>query len=261
MRIEERLNKIAKIIQAHGGASVGELSQEIGVSEVTIRRDLDELEKKGVIRRIHGGAVVEQPNIIDEFPKRSEKYADAKLKIGRTAANLIDFNEGAIFVDSGTTTFCLAQELKAMKTATQNKPLTIVVNSLNIAMALADIPGYDVFVIGGHVRPYSYSCVGGRFYETILKSLYVDKCFIGVNGISLNSGLFTTVPLEADIKIQMAKQAKEVIVVADSSKFGISPFTCIGPLKMMNVLITDSGIPKNYFTALTEMGIKIIIAE
>jgi DeoR/GlpR family transcriptional regulator of sugar metabolism len=263
MKTKERLGRLTRIIQEHGGASVAELSKEFGVSEVTIRRDLDELEKGGIIHRIHGGAVVERSNIIDEFRKRTEKFSISKSKIGRTAADLIDFSEGAIFIDSGTTAFCLAQELKNRQTvSTPDKSFTIVVNSLNIAMTLADVPYFDVFIIGGYVRPYSYSCVAqASENDAMFNSLYVEKCFIGVNGISLENGLFTTVPMEVNVKTRMAKRAKQVIVIADSSKFGKSPFSYLGPLKMMNVLVTDSDIPKNYYNALTEMGIKIIIAE
>ncbi len=212
---EERRRKILDSIERHGQITINELVRQFSVSAVTARGDLDSLALGGAAVRSHGGAVRRQEPT-EDYPLRLKAtlHRAEKIKIGRAAAKLVQPNE-TIILDSGTTTAEIARHLKTMKLPS----ITVITNALNIAMELADTPGVSLIMIGGLLRPVSYSFVGPQA-EAMLRELHADRVFLAVDGFDAESGPSTPDILEAQLNGLMMRAAKEVNVVADSSKLG-----------------------------------------
>jgi DeoR family transcriptional regulator of aga operon len=222
------------------------------VSEVTVRSDLDQLSRKGLILRTHGGAV-KSDLLVQDVPifEKTKKQKSEKERIAIAAAALI--NDGEIItIDSGSTTWELAKHLKSKSN------LTIITNSLPIARELSTISNIVVIVTGGSVRRESLSIVGPHT-EALLREHFADKLFIGVDGFDVHSGLTTPNLDEAHVNRLMVDMAREVIVITDSSKFGRRSMCLIVPTKRVHKVITDAGIPKADFEALQIMGIEVIV--
>lgn len=250
----ERRTKIIEIIEKDGKVKVSELSKLFRVSEVTIRNDLDQLEKKNLLIRAHGGAMKFQRAGIDfELDVKSKKNRTQKIAIGKKAAELI--NDGdTIILDSGTTTLEIAKNLSSFNN------LTVITNSLNIAGQLVEFPNIKVIMLGGTLRRKSLSLVGINAIES-LKNYYCDKVFIGVDGIDTQFGISTPNVDEAHLNNIMISNSQEVIVVTDSSKFKNRSFTYIAPITKVNVIITDSNIPPDEKLAIEKNEIQLFIVK
>jgi len=250
----ERRTKIVEKIENEGTVKVSELSKIFNVSEVTIRNDLDQLEKKNLLIRAHGGAMKFQRAGIDfELDVKSKKNYLQKKAIGKRASEQIKDSD-TIILDSGTTTLEIAKNLSNFSN------LTVITNSLNIAGALVDFPNVKVIMLGGTLRRKSLSLVGNVAAES-LKNYYCDKVFMGVDGIDTQYGISTPNVDEAHLNNIMISNSREVIVVTDSSKFKNRSFTHIAPISKVNVVITDNKIPDEESKSLSNMGIDVIIVE
>lgn len=248
----ERQQEIHFMLQRHGHLAVSQLAEHFGVSEMTIRRDLKVLSSMGVITREYGGATYPpsaQPERI--FFNRLGEAEREKTAIGRYAATLIKPGESVI-LDSGTTTFAVAQAI--------TQKCTVITNSLPIATLLTDQKEVSVLVTGGEVRESTYALVG-PMAQSSLQSFNVDKLFLGVTGFSLNRGLTTTNLLESEVKQAMIRASKEIILVAHSQKFEKIHYHTFADWDQIHALVTDSGIPENFKFELEKRGVKVYIAQ
>ena len=246
----KRWEWLRRILSQDQVVRVEELAERLKGSTATIRRDLDELEGLGEIRRVHGGAVntggrLEEPL----FDDKTSVAAREKRRIAEAAVRHIKPND-TVFLDGGSTVLELARLLK------ERSNVTIVTNSLRAAVELAG-RGPRVILIGGELRRLSQTTVG-PLTRFIISELHVDKAFMGTIGLSLKEGLTTTEPNEAQTKELVMEHAREVILLADSSKVGKVSFTRAGKLENVRVLITDTQIDPGFARALRKRGVKIV---
>lgn len=234
-----RLNAILTALQQSGSVSVEGLSKELDVSLVTIRRDLDELERQGLLRRTHGGAVSIEPFFYEpfrndrSFQAQVERFADEKRRIGRAAAALIKEGE-IISLTPGTTTTEVIRGLPL------NHHITVVTSTVNVAMELSKRKDLEVFVTGGHLRGDWFSLVGPTAAQS-LSHLLISTLFVGADGIDAKHGVSCFSPDEAQLNSTMVKHAQRKIAVVDHSKFGVVAGWRICPTSDLDILITDSG--------------------
>ncbi|QNQ52231.1 transcriptional repressor AgaR [Serratia liquefaciens] len=237
-----------------GSVRVEQLSAQFSVSSVTIRSDLRQLEKSGCAVRAYGGAMLNKQFAFDRpLQDKGRINRDVKYAIACAAAELV--NDGdAIILDSGSTTSQMAQQLVG------KKDLVVMTNALNIAFELANNEQVDLMVVGGSVRRKSWSLYGPAA-EQHMRQFRFDKLFLGVDGFDLLSGITTPDPGEAQLNRAMCDVAREVIAVADASKFGRTSFCMIREIGQIQHLVTDSRIPENYLHALNHLGVDVIIAD
>lgn len=248
-----RRAKIIDEIEHNGIVKVSDLSKKFGVSEVTIRNDLEQLEKKNILIRAHGGALKFQRVGIDfELDIKSKKHITEKQLIGKRAAELIKDGE-TIILDSGTTTLQIAKNLNHLN------DLTVITNSLNVAGQLVEFTNVKVIVLGGNLRRKSLSLIGSMA-ENSLKNYYCDKVFLGVDGIDTKYGISTPNAEEASLNNIMIDISREVIVVTDSSKFLRRSFAFIAPLSKITKIITDKKIPEEEKLNLEKSNVNLLIA-
>lgn len=253
MFAEERRQKILEIIGREQVVKVLDLSAFFNVSEATIRRDLQELEEAGFLKRTHGGAISNQAATFEpSLAEKEDQYQAEKIAIAGVAVQLVQEGD-TVMLDAGSTTLQIARNLK------QKRNITIVTNAVNIAWELA-AGNAEVILLGGNLRQRTLSLVG-PITENILSGLYVDKLFLATNGLDLKKGLTTPNLAEAQTKKAMLNSAKEVILVADHSKFGRVSFSHICNLDRINCLITDNGAPAAVLNALKKQGIKVLVAD
>jgi len=250
---EERKRKISQLIQENGKATVAELSRLFGVSESTIRRDLEELDQQGIIQRAHGGAVViehaaPEPPVI----QRMVENAEEKRRIGRAAADLVRDGE-TVFIGSGTTTLEVAHNL------VDRENLTVITNALNIANVFAGKSNVTVIVVGGLLRHSELSMLG-HIAEQTLQELHAAKAIMGMRAISIEHGLTSDYLLETMTDRAIIRAAPEVILVADHSKFGKVSTARVAPVTAVHKVVTDSSTHRDIVAGLKELGIEVIVA-
>src|SRR5258708_30679297 len=235
-RQQHRSDRILKLLLSKGSVTVGELTASLDASAPSIRRDLTRLEAQGLIRRTHGGATLAQELLYEPFrydtafQTREHRLVREKRDIGIAAAELIAENE-TIGLTAGTTTTWVARSLR------HRSNLTIVTNAVNIGMELCNMPGLKIHLTGGYVHwPWSFSLVGADAIN-FMSDTFLDKLFLSVSGIDANRGTTTNESDEALTFRVMVKQAKQIVVVADSSKLGIVTASLIYPIEALHVLI------------------------
>jgi DeoR family transcriptional regulator of aga operon len=244
---EERRKKLEELITRKKRILVGEVAENFGLSEVTIRKDLKILERRGVLTRVHGGAILDRPSTIDlALDEKEHLYPEAKARIAARAEKMINPRD-VIILDSGSTTTRLAQHLK------HRRDITVITNAINIASELAAAK-INLILTGGILREKSFSLVG-PLAEDALRTVTADKLFLGVDGIDFNIGLTTPNVLEAKVNQLMINAAKEVILVADHSKFGRRSLGVISDIRSVTTLITDNQISEEDYSALKKIGI------
>lgn len=246
-----RRSRILEELETNGQVNVNELSAALGVSEVTIRNDLDKLEKNNLLVRAHGGAF-KANNVALPVTEKKKINLDVKRRIGKYAISLIN-EEDSIILDSGTTTFEITNNLGGFKR------LTVISNALDIVNNLAQYENLEVFMPGGYLKEFSMSLVG-PMAERNLRQLYCNKLFLGVDGIKTGHGIFTHHMEEAYLNQIMIEIAEEVIVVADSSKFEKSGLAFICGFDKINAIITDEGLPESKREELRKNNVNVIIA-
>lgn len=247
----ERLQQIEHLIKERQHVRVTELSEHFGVSEPTIRRDLQKLETMGRIQRAHGGAsAVEQATPEPPIGQRGEEYNEEKCRIGQAAARLIQDGE-TIFLGSGTTTLEVARNLHG------KKDLTVITNAINVAHYLAGNPDINVIITGGVLRHSALSMIG-YIVEQTLKELHADKVIVSMRAISVDEGLTNDNLLETMTDRQIIQLAHEVILVADHSKFGKVSTAVVAPMTAVHKIVTDEQTPDETVKRLREMGIDVL---
>jgi DeoR family transcriptional regulator, aga operon transcriptional repressor len=249
----ERRALILEKLGADGQVDVNALSSELKVSEVTIRNDLSRLEEKNMLIRARGGAIkLERVGLDSNLSDKSKLHYEEKKQIGRAAAQLVEEGD-TIILDSGTTTLEIARNLHKLS------DLTVITNALNVASQLAEHPATNVIIPGGFLRKNALSLVGTTAEESF-RNFFCDKLFLAVDGFSTTHGLSTPNVEEAHLNRIMMAVSRQVIVVADSSKFLRRSFAFIAPVAEVDVVVTDAGIPAEDQKKLEDMGIQVIIA-
>ncbi len=248
---QDRRKQITDLINKNGTVSNAELMERFGISIETVRRDLSYLEKKGCLERVYGGAVKmafrgEEPLYIN---REVENLAE-KTAIAAEAEKLI-FPNDAVYFDLGTTVLMLAKQLDP------SKKVTAFTNSLRTAVALSESPAADVIMLGGQLRPNELT-VSGHFSEHLMQNFNVDKAFIGAAGIT-EDGLTDYHIGEANLRRIIIKNARQVIVLADYSKFGVRTMNNICPLEDIDILITDKKAPADLLKRVEKAGVRTIV--
>jgi len=237
-----------------GEVFVEALSEKFGVSEVTIRNDLDQLEQKNMLLRARGGAIKLETGVaIDQrVADKNRINFPEKSRIGKVAAQLVTESD-TIIIDSGSTT---AEMVRALA---DFQDLTVITNALNIANQLIVRPNINVIIPGGYLRKNSLSLVG-PLAEKSLRNFNVDKAFLGVDGFDTKNGIYTPNVEEARLNEIMIEISREVILLADSSKFSKRSFAFICTIAQIDKVITDSGIKADDKQRLVDAGVEVVIA-
>jgi DeoR/GlpR family transcriptional regulator of sugar metabolism len=254
---DERRSLILERLARDQMVKVSELSDRFDVSEVSIRRDLDRLDRLGLLKRVHGGAVA-IPNAALGQPHvaKMRHHVEEKERIGRAAAQMIHDGDRLIF-DSGTTVLQVARNISGDLLNAGN--LTVITGSLPIVNELGPWKGIHLIVLGGIYLPDYEMIVGPQTIEH-LNGLHADKVFLGTDGLTFSHGVTTANVLEAEVDRTMVEVASEVVVVADSSKIGLIGLTTVIPVTKINKLITDDKAPSDFVAALREQGVEVILA-
>jgi DeoR/GlpR family transcriptional regulator of sugar metabolism len=240
------------LIRGKGVIRVEEICSQLRVSPATVRRDLDQLEEAGAIRRVHGGAVSVESRLEEPlFDDKASIAAREKRRIAEAALQFIEPGD-TIYLDGGSTVLELAQLLH------ERTNLTVVTNSLRAAHELAG-RGPRLILIGGELRRLSQTMVG-PLTRCILQELHVDKAFMGTIGLAVKEGLTTTDPSEAYTKELVMSRARQVILLADSAKAGKVAFASAGHLEKVHVFVTDQALDKTFAKELIKKGISVIKA-
>ncbi|MBP5687436.1 MAG: DeoR/GlpR transcriptional regulator [Muribaculaceae bacterium] len=251
---KKRQEQILEVLLKEESITVAELAELLDVSQVTIRKDLTELEQASKLYRSHGKAIIINPFTFNRSVNEKEKIAvEQKEAIGREAAKLID-KDDSIIIASGTTVHALARNIRP------KHRLTVVSASLPASDILSQDENNDIIQLGGMVRHSSLSVVG-QYSKQILENCSFSKLFLGVDGIDFDFGFTTTDMREAELNQQMMRAAQKVIVLADSSKFGKRGFAKIGNIDDIDLIITDAGISPHVISQINDHGINLIIAE
>ena len=250
---EERREYILNLIGKTGSVTAVEIAKTLDISETTIRRDLDKLARKTLVRRTHGGAMstitVGQEM---KFDVQKEKFIKEKKKIVLAAYMLIEKND-VIFIEAGTT------GLQTALNITNKKNLTIITNSCDIAAVLSKTnPGYTIIVSGGILKVDTHSLIGPLADSTI-KKINADKAFIGITGMDLKKGITAANQIEAQTKKAVIDSAKKVIALCDHSKLGHVSTNFVAPLEKIDVLITDSEADQKLLRKIKELGVEVIV--
>ncbi len=251
--ITGRHQLILQKLQEIGRVNIQELSDDMQVSEVTIRKDLKLLEDKNLLYRTKGGGSINNPYTI-ERPIDEKEFinTEEKKKIAKAALPLIGQND-SIIIGSGTTVFELARALHP------TKHLTVITPALRVALELCNRPNVDVLQLGGLIHPSSFSATG-YFAELVLENISCGILFLGSDGIDLDFGLSITNLAEASLLQKMIELAQVVVIMADSTKFGRRGLGKICTLDHIQYIVTDNKVPEDTVTLLEERGIKVIIA-
>ena len=256
MLSSQRRDKIIELLKEDGSAKVVNLAKIFKVSDVTIRQDLEKLDKEGLIIREHGGAYLKSvEDYVRNFALMNQENLDKKQLIGKKAAEFVKPGD-AIILDSGSTTTEIAKQVLNIRN------LTVITNSLNIAVILCAESGIELIMIGGEFKPPTLSFTGQKAAD-FLKDISVDKLFLATAGISLRNGL--TYPSLSDIVVKkaMIEAADKVYLVADSSKLGKNSLASLGALSLIDYIITDKSVSekKEAVQLFKKNDIEFIIAD
>ena len=250
---QERRERIIEIIEKEGSVKTSKLIKLFEVSVETIRRDMESLEKQGMLKRVYGGAILKNPNTLEKtyFSKRESEYQEEKREIAAIAIRYIKEGESIALNDSTTNT----EIAKKLKNSFNN--LTIITNSLVIANELLGIEGFTVIMTGG-VLTHKEMAFYGDLAENILSKFIVNKAFLGVTGISLNRGVMDYSIEEVKIQRKMMEMSQEVIILADSSKIDNVSLVKLADIDEVNLVITDSKLDQKVLNKYQKSGIEIV---
>lgn len=252
MLIEERRQYIVSLAQKHGRVLVEELSESLGISRITIRKDLDYLQARGMLHRTHGGALLPGNGALSDpsLQEKEGRHSQEKLRIAAAAANLVQEKQ-CILLDSGTTTTAIARALKRFS------QLTIITNAVNIAGELSGTD-FEVLLTGGSLRKNSFSLVG-PLAEDMLHDMHADILFLGVDGFDLEIGLTTPNVMESRVNRAMVKASSMVVAVCDSTKFNRRSLSKIVDATAIDHVITDSNLAPETAEGLRSAGIQLTL--
>jgi len=252
---EERRRRIMEELKQRGAVRTLELARFFSVSPMTIRNDLAVLARRGLVERVHGGAMVKDTLAAEpSYYEKAIRNLEEKRRIGRKAVELIEENM-AVFIGNGTTTMEIVRALK------ERPPfrLKVFTNALTHAMELAGVPNFEVYVIGGYLRGVSYAMVGPLACRA-LDGVYFDIAFLGANGLSLECG--ATIPSleEADTAAEVVRRARRVIIAVDHTKFGVVAHGRIADLSQIHMVITDASASPEFLEDLQAHNIEVLLA-
>jgi DeoR family transcriptional regulator of aga operon len=252
MLIEERRQHVLSQIQRDGRVLVSELSEALGISRITIRKDLDNLESRGLVKRTHGGALATQYLSLLDPPvdKKHRQQWQEKQRIAEAAARLVQEGE-CILLDSGTTTTAVAHALRRFD------KLTVITNGVNIATDLAGTD-FEIILLGGPMRKNALSIVGPSA-EDMLREIRADILFLGVDGFDPAVGITTPNVLEARVNRAMVQASRRVVAVCDSTKFSRRSLARTVSPSAIHTLITDTRISKEDLETLKSFGMEVIL--
>ena len=251
----ERQQRILELVREQVAVRVSYLSDLLNVSDMTIRRDLDVLEKQGLLERTHGGAVCRQDRVFEEtlYQSRLLEHPEERLRIAQKAASLIEPND-TIFIGAGTTT---AQILRYLDPGLQ---VRIYTNNLGVLSEMQDNAARIVFT-GGTYDPASFSLVGPIAIETI-QQVYATKMFLAVDGLSLKAGLTTVTSEDAMMSRTMIRHTQgQIIVLVEHTKFGCVAEMVIAPIEQADVVVVDRNISTVYLEQLESLGLRVVVAQ
>ena len=253
MFVEERRQRILTALHRRPAIRVTELSRALQVSTASIRRDLANLERAGLLKRTHGGAVTPRLAALEpSLAEKEDRYQAEKVAIAAVAMGFIEEGD-TIFLDAGSTTRQIARELR------HRRGVIVVTNALNIAWELAS-SDHEIVLTGGQLRRGILSQVGPLAEQTIA-SLHVDKLFLAANGVDVEKGVTTPSLIEAQAKRAMVARATRVILVADRTKFGRVTFSRICGVEQIHDVVTDDRLPAATATAIGQLGVKLHLAS
>ena len=251
--IDERRQHVLSLIQNKGRAVVSELSHNFGISQITIRKDLDYLHSRGLIQRTRGGALrIQSRPLFDlSLQELQRKRPQDKLRIAAAAAKMVEEGQ-CVMLNSGATTMGIAQELRTFS------QLTVITNDMNVAIELTDTD-LEIILIGGSLRKNSFSLVG-PLTEDLLHELHADILFLSVDGFDPEIGLTTPNILECRVNRAMVKAARRLVAVCDSTKLARRSLSRIVPASAVDTVITDRGLSSEMAEALRAQNINLVLA-
>ena len=250
---EARRTELLQLVGARGFLRVGDASDALGVSEVTIRADLTELEKRGSIARVHGGAMLSGAVRETSLESSRQQQVVAKRAIGERVAQLISSGQ-SVFLDVGSTALAVAHALVERR---ELHDLVVVTNGLSIALALeAAMPRFTVIVTGGTLRPLQHSLVN-PYASALIESLRVDIAVVGCNGVHPVDGVTNVNLPETEVKRQVIGHARRCILIADGSKIGVTELGVVGATSDFEVLITSGAAPDGAIEQLEAAGLRV----
>ena len=250
----DRLDAIRSHLYGNGFSTIQDLADAVGASLATVRRDLQILEKEGVIDRIHGGARIAEGSSVElAFQEREKRQLSAKRAIANAAYELLS-PRTAIFLDAGTTVLQLARLVRINPI-----PLRIFTNGLIVAQEFLNIPNLEVSLLGGQLRSENASLVGPQA-EAMLGEIWFDQLFLGASAISPDGAIYSVDSAEASLNRRMLGRSANRYVLADSSKFGTMATYKVAPLVDAK-LITDTGITPQWRSQLADLGVEATFAQ
>lgn len=253
---ELRQRRIASIVDERGFVRVRDLSERFGVSAVTLRSDLDELARRGAVRRVHGGAMALESRPEPTFEEAAVALPTEKEAIGHTAALLVE-NGDAIVLDVGTTTTAMARALVRREELVD---VTMFTNGINVALELeAAGPRFTVVVTGGTLRPRQHSLVNPLATQ-LLATMRLGTVFLGCNGLDIDHGVTNVNLPEAEVKRAMVTAARRVVVLADSTKLGEVALAPVCSIDDVDVVVTDGAVDPGFRAALEARTVEIVVA-
>ena len=255
MYAEERQQAMARLVTERRRLSVAALSEQYAATTETVRRDLSQLERRGLVRRVHGGAVPagSLATIESELDERAATNTDLKEAIARAALGQLPPEGAAVLLDAGSTTVRLASALP------HDRHLIVFTHAVPVAARLASHPRVELHLLPGRVRTTTQAAVGADTVAA-LGRLRADTVFLGTNALSLDHGLSTPDSDEAATKSAMVASARRVVVLADSSKLGTDAAIRFATLEQVDCLVTDEGITDEDRDDLESLGIEVVVA-
>jgi DeoR family transcriptional regulator, fructose operon transcriptional repressor len=247
---QDRQNEILTQLQKVRSVKISELSRDLNVTRETIRKDLYEMEEKGLIRKVHGGAILNKANLETKYINRKNTNEAEKRSIAKKASEFVEDGD-TIYIDYGTTALYFTREILSKKN------LTIITNSLPIANELIDYSDFEVIIIGGSIRKNENSLFGPVAYRGI-ENLYVEKGFFGIGGVDINAG-YTNVHMgESEVSRLMMIHSQKKIVMADYSKFNTVSMNRVASIEEVDVLITDENADQDLLNELKNKKTTVI---
>lgn len=255
-RVEDRKEKILSMIRERNRVYVTELSEKFGVSEVTIRKDLQDLESRGVAKRVHGGAInIYNTGVEPTLRELEQINIETKRAIAGKAFEYINHND-VLFLDASTTT----RELIPLICKHPEKKLTVITSSILTAAELSAAEHVSLIMLGGSVRS-NLCCVEGVYTTNFIREFHADKVFFGTNGFDILKGISITNINASLVKRAMIENSAQVFLLADSSKYNCVTISRVCPISRIDFLITDERLLPNDVAAIEQQGVEVIIAK
>ena len=252
LSVPERRNKIIELLKDSGQVTVVELNKILNVSGVTVRKDLQYLDDKGLLIRTHGGDMKNDYLVLDQnFDEKGKKFSDEKRKIGVKAAEMIE-NGDTLIMDAGTTVMQVAKNLL------NKRNLIVLTPAINIALELMRNPDIQIILLGGPLRKSSGAVIGS-YAEKMIREHFCSKLFLAADGFDPSFGVTTTNTQEANLNKLMIESAQQTFVVIDSSKFGRRGLSRICGIEDIDIIITDSNITDSMRIKLENNNIRVIV--